>query len=246
MITALQKSWSSHLVYSLGWSWLPAPGRTAETEEDQLWLGCATRNTMKKHFFTNVAIDSFSQGLGAACGIAYTTGRNNANHHIYCMQGDREEGAIWEPITFVWICELSLLQFLPSTIWARVMKFGWSTSWTSTRSAVRPLAGTLSSWTGTAYGGVMHGLYQDKYQPTVAIAKPFKGHRITGINILLHQWQIWLTLKNKVIPNKNKLVESLLLLNLITWFKNLWHHFVEWIIKVWNTLEKSYNGKNLG
>ncbi|KAM9785411.1 transketolase-like protein 2 [Neosynchiropus ocellatus] len=53
--------------------------------------------------FVDVATGSLGQGLGAACGMAYT-GKNfdKASYRVYCMLGDGEcsEGSVWEAMAF--------------------------------------------------------------------------------------------------------------------------------------------------
>uniref|UniRef100_A0A665UTC5 Transketolase n=1 Tax=Echeneis naucrates TaxID=173247 RepID=A0A665UTC5_ECHNA len=57
----------------------------------------------KKLAFVDVATGSLGQGLGAACGMAYT-GKNfdKASYRVYCMLGDGEcsEGSVWEAMAF--------------------------------------------------------------------------------------------------------------------------------------------------
>lgn len=53
--------------------------------------------------FVDVATGSLGQGLGAACGMAYT-GKffDKARYRVYCMMGDGEcsEGSVWEAMAF--------------------------------------------------------------------------------------------------------------------------------------------------
>uniref|UniRef100_A0A8C2G9K2 Transketolase n=1 Tax=Cyprinus carpio TaxID=7962 RepID=A0A8C2G9K2_CYPCA len=53
--------------------------------------------------FVDVATGSLGQGLGAACGMAYT-GKyfDKASYRVYCMMGDGEcsEGSVWEAMAF--------------------------------------------------------------------------------------------------------------------------------------------------
>uniref|UniRef100_A0A8D3DW16 Transketolase n=1 Tax=Scophthalmus maximus TaxID=52904 RepID=A0A8D3DW16_SCOMX len=57
----------------------------------------------KKLDFVDVATGSLGQGLGAACGMAYT-GKNfdKSSYRVYCMLGDGEcsEGSVWEAMAF--------------------------------------------------------------------------------------------------------------------------------------------------
>ncbi|KAM3838115.1 transketolase-like protein 2 [Diretmus argenteus] len=53
--------------------------------------------------FVDVATGSLGQGLGDACGMAYT-GKyfDKSSYHVYCMMGDGEcsEGCVWEAMAF--------------------------------------------------------------------------------------------------------------------------------------------------
>uniref|UniRef100_A0A8C6LW48 Transketolase n=1 Tax=Nothobranchius furzeri TaxID=105023 RepID=A0A8C6LW48_NOTFU len=57
----------------------------------------------KKLEFVDVATGSLGQGLGAACGMAYT-GKyfDKSSYRVYCMMGDGEcsEGSVWEAMAF--------------------------------------------------------------------------------------------------------------------------------------------------
>uniref|UniRef100_A0A8C6TCD9 Transketolase n=1 Tax=Neogobius melanostomus TaxID=47308 RepID=A0A8C6TCD9_9GOBI len=57
----------------------------------------------KKLAFVDVATGSLGQGLGAACGMAYT-GKffDKSSYRVYCMLGDGEcsEGSVWEAMAF--------------------------------------------------------------------------------------------------------------------------------------------------
>ncbi|XP_015233882.1 transketolase-like protein 2 [Cyprinodon tularosa] len=53
--------------------------------------------------FVDVATGSLGQGLGAACGMAYTGKHfDKASYRVYCMLGDGEcsEGSVWEAMAF--------------------------------------------------------------------------------------------------------------------------------------------------
>ncbi|KAL1020522.1 hypothetical protein UPYG_G00001150 [Umbra pygmaea] len=53
--------------------------------------------------FVDVATGSLGQGLGAACGMAYTGKHfDKASYRVYCLMGDGEcsEGAVWEAMAF--------------------------------------------------------------------------------------------------------------------------------------------------
>uniref|UniRef100_A0A8C5CT35 transketolase n=1 Tax=Gadus morhua TaxID=8049 RepID=A0A8C5CT35_GADMO len=57
----------------------------------------------KKQQFVDVATGSLGQGLGAACGMAYT-GKyfDKASYRVFCLLGDGEmsEGSVWEAMSF--------------------------------------------------------------------------------------------------------------------------------------------------
>ncbi|KAM6977046.1 transketolase-like protein 2 [Aplochiton taeniatus] len=53
--------------------------------------------------FVDVATGSLGQGLGAACGMAYTGKHfDKSSYRVYCMMGDGEcaEGSVWEAMAF--------------------------------------------------------------------------------------------------------------------------------------------------
>lgn len=138
-----------------------------------------------KQAFTDVATGSLGQGLGAACGMAYT-GKyfDKASYRVYCMLGDGEvsEGSVWEAMAFAGIYKLdnlvaifdinrlgqsdpAPLQHQVDIYQKRCEAFGWHTIIVDGHS-VEELC--------KAFG-------QAKHQPTAIIAKTFKGRGITGI-----------------------------------------------------------------
>uniref|UniRef100_A0A672FNC8 Transketolase n=1 Tax=Salarias fasciatus TaxID=181472 RepID=A0A672FNC8_SALFA len=66
----------------------------------------------KKLAFVDVATGSLGQGLGAACGMAYT-GKyfDKSSYRVYCMLGDGEcsEGSVWEAMAFASLYKLDNL-----------------------------------------------------------------------------------------------------------------------------------------
>uniref|UniRef100_A0A671USQ0 Transketolase n=1 Tax=Sparus aurata TaxID=8175 RepID=A0A671USQ0_SPAAU len=57
----------------------------------------------KKLQFVDMATGSLGQGLGAACGMAYTGKHfDKSSYRVYCMLGDGEcaEGSVWEAMAF--------------------------------------------------------------------------------------------------------------------------------------------------
>uniref|UniRef100_A0ABI7YUK8 transketolase n=1 Tax=Felis catus TaxID=9685 RepID=A0ABI7YUK8_FELCA len=138
-----------------------------------------------KQAFTDVATGSLGQGLGAACGMAYT-GKyfDKASYRVYCMMGDGElsEGSVWEAMAFASIYKLdnliaildinrlgqsdpTPLQHQVDVYQKRCEAFGWHTVIVDGHS-VEELC--------KAFG-------QAKHQPTAIIAKTFKGRGISGI-----------------------------------------------------------------
>lgn len=138
-----------------------------------------------KQAFTDVATGSLGQGLGAACGMAYT-GKyfDKASYRVYCLLGDGElsEGAVWEAMAFAGIYKLdnlvaildinrlgqsdpAPLQHQMDVYQKRCEAFGWHAIIVDGHS-VEELC--------KAFGQV-------KNQPTAIIAKTFKGRGITGV-----------------------------------------------------------------
>ncbi|KAI5174163.1 transketolase [Manis pentadactyla] len=138
-----------------------------------------------KQAFTDVATGSLGQGLGAACGMAYT-GKyfDKASYRVYCLLGDGElsEGSVWEAMAFASINKLdnlvaildinrlgqsdpTPLQHQMDIYQKRCEAFGWHTVIVDGHS-VEELC--------KAFGQVKH-------QPTAIIAKTFKGRGISGV-----------------------------------------------------------------
>uniref|UniRef100_A0A2K5ELS7 transketolase n=1 Tax=Aotus nancymaae TaxID=37293 RepID=A0A2K5ELS7_AOTNA len=138
-----------------------------------------------KQAFTDVATGSLGQGLGAACGMAYT-GKyfDKASYRVYCMLGDGElsEGSVWEAMAFASIYKLdnlvaildinrlgqsdpASLQHQMDVYQKRCEAFGWHAIIVDGHS-VEELC--------KAFG-------QAKHQPTAIIAKTFKGRGISGV-----------------------------------------------------------------
>ncbi|XP_048953623.1 transketolase isoform X2 [Canis lupus baileyi] len=159
------------------------------TEEELLNLRKITSDLdghpVPKQAFTDVATGSLGQGLGAACGMAYT-GKyfDKASYRVYCMMGDGElsEGSVWEAMAFASIYKLdnliaildinrlgqsdpTPLQHQVDVYQKRCESFGWHAVIVDGHS-VEELC--------KAFG-------QAKHQPTAIIAKTFKGRGIPGI-----------------------------------------------------------------
>ncbi|XP_060095789.1 transketolase isoform X1 [Heteronotia binoei] len=138
-----------------------------------------------KQAFTDVATGSLGQGLGAACGMAYT-GKyfDRASYRVYCILGDGElsEGSVWEAMAFAGFYKLdnliaildinrlgqsdpAPLQHHVEIYQKRCEAFGWHSIIVDGHS-VEELC--------KAFG-------QAKHQPTAIIAKTYKGKGITGI-----------------------------------------------------------------
>ncbi|XP_041130338.1 transketolase-like [Polyodon spathula] len=132
--------------------------------------------------FVDVATGSLGQGLGAACGMAYT-GKyfDKASYRVYCLLGDGElsEGSVWEAMAFASYYQLDNLvaildinrlgQSDPAPLQHHVEKhqerckaFGWNTI-------------VLD---GHSVEELCKAFCQARQQPTAIIAKTFKGKGI--------------------------------------------------------------------
>ncbi|KAJ8370106.1 hypothetical protein SKAU_G00101340 [Synaphobranchus kaupii] len=138
--------------------------------------------------FVDVATGSLGQGLGAACGMAYTGKHfDKASYRVYCMLGDGEcsEGAVWEAMAFasyysldnlVAILDINRLgQSEPAPLQhdieayrRRCEAFGWNT-YVVDGHDVEELCKAL--WQAQ----------QMKGKPTAIVAKTFKGKGLRGI-----------------------------------------------------------------
>ncbi|KAG2455210.1 TKTL2 protein, partial [Polypterus senegalus] len=138
--------------------------------------------------FVDVATGSLGQGLGAACGMAYT-GKyfDKASYRVYCLLGDGEssEGSVWEAMAFashykldnlVAIFDVNRLGQSEATPLKHEMEiyrkrceaFGWNT-YVVCGHDVEELC------------QVFWQAQQVKKQPTAIIAKTFKGKGIEGV-----------------------------------------------------------------
>uniref|UniRef100_A0A8C2KER7 Transketolase n=1 Tax=Cyprinus carpio TaxID=7962 RepID=A0A8C2KER7_CYPCA len=136
----------------------------------------------KKQQFVDVATGSLGQGLGVACGMAYTAKYfDKSSYRVYCLLGDGEmsEGAVWEAMAFASYYQLdNLLAILdinrlgqsdPAPLQHHVEKyqrrceaFGWHAIIVDGHS-VEELCKAMS---------------QQRHQPTAIIAKTIKGKGI--------------------------------------------------------------------
>ncbi|GAA6213287.1 transketolase [Lates japonicus] len=135
-----------------------------------------------KQQFVDVATGSLGQGLGAACGMAYT-GKyfDKASYRVFCLLGDGElsEGSVWEAMAFASYYQLDNLvaildinrlgQSDPAPLQHHVEKyqrrceaFGWHAVIVDGHS-VEELCKVLS---------------QPRHQPLAIIAKTIKGKGI--------------------------------------------------------------------
>ncbi|CAH2313136.1 transketolase [Pelobates cultripes] len=138
-----------------------------------------------KQEFVDVATGSLGQGLGAACGMAYT-GKffDKASYRVFCLLGDGEssEGSVWEAMAFAGFYKLdnlvaifdvnrlgqsdpAPLQHKVDIYQKRCEAFGWHTVVVDGHS-VEELCKAFSPV---------------KNQPTAIIAKTFKGKGISGV-----------------------------------------------------------------
>ncbi|KAJ8377449.1 hypothetical protein AAFF_G00260070 [Aldrovandia affinis] len=138
--------------------------------------------------FVDVATGSLGQGLGAACGMAYTGKHfDKASYRVYCMLGDGEcsEGSVWEAMAFASYygldnmvaildinrlgqSEAAPLQHDVDTYRRRCEAFGWNT-YVVDGHDVEELCKAL--WQAQ----------QVKGKPTAIVAKTFKGKGLRGI-----------------------------------------------------------------
>lgn len=141
--------------------------------------------------FVDVATGSLGQGLGAACGMAYTGKHfDKASYRVYCMLGDGEcsEGAVWEAMAFASYYKLdnlvaildvnrlgqsepAPLQHDMDTYRKRCEAFGWNT-YVVDGHDVEELCKAL--WQAE----------QVKGKPTAIVAKTFKGKGLSGVEDL--------------------------------------------------------------
>ncbi|XP_058405769.1 transketolase-like protein 2 [Diceros bicornis minor] len=138
--------------------------------------------------FVDVATGSLGQGLGAACGMAYT-GKyfDKASYRVFCLMGDGEssEGSVWEALAFASHYRLdnlvavfdvnrlgqsgvTPLEHFTDIYQTRCEAFGWNTYLVDGHD-VEGLCQAF--WQAT----------QVKNKPTAIIAKTFKGRGIPNI-----------------------------------------------------------------
>ncbi|XP_038184730.1 transketolase-like protein 2 [Arvicola amphibius] len=138
--------------------------------------------------FVDVATGSLGQGLGAACGMAYT-GKyfDKASYRVFCLMGDGEasEGSVWEALAFASHYNLDNLVAVfdvnrlgqsgtaplghcTDIYEKRCQAFGWNTYLVDGHD-VEALCQAF--WKAT----------QVKNKPTALIAKTFKGRGIPSI-----------------------------------------------------------------
>lgn len=138
--------------------------------------------------FVDVATGSLGQGLGAACGMAYT-GKyfDKASYRVFCLMGDGEssEGSVWEALAFashynldnlVAIFDVNRLgqsgtaplEHCTAVYEKRCQAFGWNT-YVVDGHDVEALCQAF--WKAA----------QVKNKPTALIAKTFKGRGIPNV-----------------------------------------------------------------
>uniref|UniRef100_A0A4W5MFZ0 Transketolase N-terminal domain-containing protein n=2 Tax=Hucho hucho TaxID=62062 RepID=A0A4W5MFZ0_9TELE len=137
--------------------------------------------------FVDVATGSLGQGLGAACGMAYTGKHfDKSSYRVYCMMGDGEcsEGAVWEAMAFgshynldnlvaiidvnrLGQSEAAPLKHNMDVYHKRCEAFGWNT-YVVDGHDVEALCKAL--WQAQ----------QVKGKPTMILAKTFKGRGLKG------------------------------------------------------------------
>ncbi|XP_074055292.1 transketolase [Macrotis lagotis] len=138
-----------------------------------------------KQAFTDVATGSLGQGLGAACGMAYT-GKyfDKASYRVYCLLGDGEvsEGSVWEAMAFAGFYKLdnlvaifdvnrlaqsdpAPLQHQMEVYQKRCEAFGWNAIVVD----------------GHSVEELCKAFDQGKHKPLAVIAKTYKGRGISGV-----------------------------------------------------------------
>ncbi|XP_016073063.1 PREDICTED: transketolase-like protein 2 [Miniopterus natalensis] len=138
--------------------------------------------------FVDVATGSLGQGLGAACGMAYT-GKyfDKASYRVFCLLGDGEssEGSVWEALAFASHYSLdnlvavfdvnrlgqsgpTPLEHRTDTYRKRCEAFGWNTCLVDGHD-VEALCQAF--WEAA----------QVKNKPTAVVAKTFKGRGIPNV-----------------------------------------------------------------
>ncbi|KAJ7999747.1 hypothetical protein DPEC_G00197620 [Dallia pectoralis] len=176
----LSKGHAAPALYSI---WV----ETGFLKETELHSLCQVESTLEGHptpkqQFVDVATGSLGQGLGVACGMAYT-GKyfDKSSYRVFCLLGDGEmsEGAVWEAMSFASFYQLDNLvaimdinrlgQTDPAPLQHHVDKyqrrceaFGWHAIVVDGHS-VEELCKALS---------------QARHQPTAIIAKTTKGKGI--------------------------------------------------------------------
>ncbi|KAF5903519.1 transketolase-like [Clarias magur] len=138
--------------------------------------------------FVDVATGSLGQGLGAACGMAYTAKYfDKSSYRVYCLLGDGEcsEGAVWEAMAFashygldnlvaildvnrLGQSEAAPLKHDTTAYLERCKAFGWNTCVVDGHD-VEELCKQL--WHAERFKG----------KPTAIVAKTFKGKGLKGI-----------------------------------------------------------------
>uniref|UniRef100_A0AAQ4P5J1 Transketolase n=1 Tax=Gasterosteus aculeatus aculeatus TaxID=481459 RepID=A0AAQ4P5J1_GASAC len=141
--------------------------------------------------FVDVATGSLGQGLGAACGMAYTGKHfDKSGYRVYCMMGDGEcsEGSVWEAMAFASYYKLDNLVAIMDvnrlgqseaaplkhdmeTYRKRCEAFGWNT-YVVDGHDVEELCKAF--WQAQ----------QVKDKPTCIVAKTFKGKGLKNIENL--------------------------------------------------------------
>ncbi|XP_006872584.1 PREDICTED: transketolase-like protein 2 [Chrysochloris asiatica] len=138
--------------------------------------------------FVDVATGSLGQGLGAACGMAYT-GKyfDKASYRVFCLMGDGEssEGSVWEAMSFASYYNLdnliaifdvnrlgqsgvAPLEHCTDVYQKRCEAFGWNTYLVDGHDVVELCQ---AFWLAT----------QVKNKPSAIIAKTFKGQGIPNV-----------------------------------------------------------------
>uniref|UniRef100_A0AAQ5XRZ3 Transketolase n=1 Tax=Amphiprion ocellaris TaxID=80972 RepID=A0AAQ5XRZ3_AMPOC len=170
----LSKGHAAPALYSM---WV----ETGFLKESELLSLCQVDSNLEGHptpkqQFVDVATGSLGQGLGVACGMAYT-GKyfDKSSYRVYCLLGDGEmsEGAVWEAMSFASYYQLDNLvaimdinrlgQSDPAPLQHHVEKY---------QKLVCPCHLPYETYR------LCKALSQPRHQPTAIIAKTIKGKGI--------------------------------------------------------------------
>uniref|UniRef100_A0A8C6P7C6 transketolase n=1 Tax=Nothobranchius furzeri TaxID=105023 RepID=A0A8C6P7C6_NOTFU len=162
----LSKGHAAPALYSM---WV----ETGFLKESDLLSLCQVDSSLEGHptpkqQFVDVTTGSLGQGLGVACGMAYT-GKyfDKSSYRVYCLLGDGEmsEGSVWEAMSFASYYQLDNLVAIMD-----INRLG--------QSDPAPLQHHVEKEYIHKYLNCSCALNQPRHQPTAIIAKTIKGKGI--------------------------------------------------------------------